>query len=256
MDVDVAELLVGTEGLGQTTLLPVHVRGRAWAEGDLTYRFNVAEEMAWETALSVRLEEGELIDFDLLQRIPETLEQEGKYRLLADANDLRRRLRRVRFNPVDTRVVLERGVFTVEPTDVVSDAMDVGISGWQSLSGGMDYTLDFALRDLKSNEDEFGVTEDDGLGHRFFLSIGGTLEAPEFGYDRSAHQDHRREERRNAMERLKNLVRGSAGNEVRSDSVSAGQGMQVLRTEQGDNSGVGRRARRPEFIDDKEDFSP
>lgn len=256
MDVDVAELLVGTEGMGQTTLLPVHVRGRAWAEGDLTYRFNDLEEMAWETALSVRLEECELIDFDLLQRIPETLEQEGKYRLLADANDLRRRLRRVRFNPVDTRVVLERGVFTVEPTEVVSDAMDVGISGWQSLSGGMDYTLDFALRDLKSNEDEFGVTEDDGLGHRFFLSIGGTLEAPEFGYDRSAHQDHRREERRNAMERLKNLVRGSAGNDSRLDSASAIQGMQVLRTEQGDDSGVSRRAKRPEFVDDKEDFSP
>ena len=216
----------------------------------------MAEELAWETELAVRLEEGELIDFDLLQRIPETLEEEGKYRLLADANDLRRRLRRVRFNPVDTRIALERGVFTVEPTDVVSDAMDVGISGWQSLSGGMDYTLDFALRDLKSNEDEFGVTEDDGLGHRFFLSIGGTLEAPEFGYDRAAHQDHRRQERRNAVDRLRNLVRGSAGNEARSDSASYSEGMQVLRNEEGDNSGVNRRVSRPEFLDDKEDFSP
>ena len=62
---------------------------------------------------------------------------------------------------------------------------------------------------MKSGRDEFGTTADDGLGHRFFLAIGGTLEAPEFGYDKRAHQSHRKDERRAAFGRLKELVIGA-----------------------------------------------
>ena len=83
----------------------------------------------------------------------------------------------------------------------------------------MDITLDFALRDLKSGEGEFGPMEEDGLGHRFFLAIGGTLEDPEFGYDRRAHQEHRREERQGAWDRLRGAI---TGDPVSSQEESSG----------------------------------
>ena len=219
LGVSLSALLEGTEGLGQNTLLPSHVAGRLWADGTLDYHFNKAPALTWETALEVRIEEGELRDFELLQRIPETLKAEAKYRLLADTDDLSRRLKRVRFEPVVARVALERGVFTLEETDVMSDAMDIGIGGWQRLDGGMDYTLDFALRDLKSDQEEFGTTADDGLGHRFFLAIGGTLEAPEFGYDRDAHKAHRQTERRGALDRLKGVFGANEEGAAPVDSV-------------------------------------
>lgn len=208
MGAAIPDLLSGTDGLGQATLQPSHVRGKAWAEGTLMHRFGMPFDQTWETDLEVRIEEGELLDFELLQRIPETMREEGKYRWLADADDLSRRLRRVRFEPLSTHVSLKRGVFNLDETFVRSDAMDVGVVGWQRLSGGMDYTLDFALRDLKSDRDEFGTTEDDGLGHRFFLSIGGTFDEPEFGYDRDAHKTHRRTERRDALGRLRDIISG------------------------------------------------
>ncbi len=208
-EVEIAELLEGTSGLGQSTLLPGHVQGQVWAEGTLSYAFDQPENLAWETDLDIRIEGGQLVDFDLLQRIPETLKEAGKYRMLADADDLSRRLRRVKFEPMESHISLERGLISLDQMAVVSDAMDVGIAGWQRLSGGMDYTLDFAIRDLKSGRDEFGTTADDGLGHRFFLAIGGTLEAPEFGYDKRAHQSHRKDERRAAFGRLKELVIGA-----------------------------------------------
>lgn len=212
-DASIPQLLEGTEGLGQSTLLPSHVRGRLWAEGRLGYAFDAPQGLEWSTDLDVRVEQGELVDFGLLQRIPETLKEEPKYRFISDAQDLGQRLRRVRFEPVTTHVNLDMGLITLDQTQVVSDAMDVGIGGWQRLSGGMDYTLDFALRDLKSDQEEFGTTEDDGLGHRFFLAISGTLDAPEFGYDRLAHRAHRQDERRDAVERLRDLVRGDGGGE-------------------------------------------
>ncbi|MCH1575422.1 MAG: AsmA-like C-terminal region-containing protein, partial [Flavobacteriales bacterium] len=252
VDVDVSSFLEGTAGLGQNTLLPSHLRGRAWAEGILNHHFGKAPNLAWETDLNVRLEEAELLDFDLLQRIPETLKAEGKYRFISDAEDLSKRLMRVRFEPLEAQVSLSRGVFNLEPTEVVSDAMNVGIAGWQRLSGGMDYTLDFALRDLKSDREEFGVTADDGLGHRFFLAIGGTLDAPEFGYDRTAHKSHRQGERRSALGRLKGLILGEQ--EAPNPQSEAPTDILVqdsLGQEKGSKGPTPR-----DFDDDDDDFSP
>ena len=90
----------------------------------------------------------------------------------------------------------------------------------------MDFTLDFALRDLKSGEGEFGPMEEDGLGHRFFLAIGGTLENPEFGYDRRAHQEHRREERQGAWDRLRGAITGDPVS-GEAPSGAAGSGAQT-----------------------------
>jgi len=207
------ELLVETRGMGQDLLLPRHVRGQIWADGFLGYHFDRKGDDVWETDMDVRVESGELVDFEWLQEIPNVLKEQPKYRLLADSEDLGRRLRRIRFEPIHTHVSLDRGLFTLQSTDIVSDAMDVGIEGWQLLSGTVDYTLDFALRDLKSSESEFGATQDDGLGHRFFLAIGGTLEEPVFGYDRSAHKSHRKEERKEAAGRLKSLIFGAGSEE-------------------------------------------
>ena len=40
--------------------------------------------------------------------------------------------------------------------------------------------------------------------------MGGTLEDPEFGYDRAAHQTHRREQRQGAWSRLKGVLNGES----------------------------------------------
>jgi len=206
VDGDLAQVLEGTSGLGQTILLPRHVRGRVWAEGAVAHVFGRTEAVPWDADVRVHLEKTELIGFELLQQIPDVLESERKYRLISDVQDLRRRLNRVRFDPVDARVVLERGLITLDPVGIGSDAMDVGVEGWYRMGGPMDFTLDFALRDLKSEDGEFGPVEEDGLGHRFFLAIGGTMEEPEFGYDRNAHQVHRREERKGAWSRLRGAI--------------------------------------------------
>ena len=124
--------------------------------------------MPWDAQVTARIEDGELIEFDLLQEIPATLAADRKYRFLVDADDMRRRLKRVHFEPLVVNVDFERDVLSLTPVTVASDAMDVGVEGWYRLGGNMDFTLDFALRDLKSAEGELGTVEEDGLGHRFF----------------------------------------------------------------------------------------
>ena len=255
MDADLAQVLEGTSGLGQETLLPRHVRGRVWAEGTVSYEFDRQGTPPWDSDVRVRMEQLELIGFELLQEIPEVLESERKYRLIADAQDLRRRLKRVRFEPVDAQVELERGLITLAPVEVRSDAMDVGVKGWYRMEGPMDFTLDFALRDLKSGEGEFGPMEEDGLGHRFFLAIGGTLENPKFGYDRRAHQEHRREERQGAWDRLRGAITGDSvpPEEEPSGSLDAGTSTIPMVTE-GPEPQPDAAKKPPSVLDDDDDW--
>ena len=81
------------------------------------------------------------------------------------------------------------------------------IEGTQSFKGDIDYTLGFALRDLRDNKQgEFGNIQDDGLGNMFFLGMRGTLDEPEYYYDRSAHKAHRRKGLSEEAQRLKDAI--------------------------------------------------
>ena len=231
VDADFAQVLEGTSGMGQDILLARHVRGRVWAEGKVSHVFGRTESAPWDADVQLRLEQAELIGFELLQEIPDVLESERKYRLISDAQDLRRRLNRVRFDPLDVRLQLESGMITLDPVEIGSDALDLGVKGWYRMGGPMDFTLDFALRDLKSEGGEFGRMEEDGLGHRFFLAMRGTLENPEFGYDRNAHQSHRKEGRQGAWGRLRDAFQGEL-NRGRENSTE-------LRAISPDSAGVG-----------------
>lgn len=253
---DLPGLLEGTSGLGQTTLLPRHVRGVVDAEGTVNYAFGRTHALPWDVRMDVHVEGGELVDFELLQEIPEVLSAERKYRMIADADDLGRRLKRVRFEPLDMEVGLDQGVLSVAPVEVASDAMDVGVEGWYRLGGTMDFTLDFALRDLKSGTGELGPVEEDGLGHRFFLSMGGTMAEPEFGYDRMAHQEHRKEERRGAWQRLKGVL-GAQDSGGAEEAQPEGGVITAAAVPDGtslEKQEKGRGERRPEALDDDDDY--
>jgi len=253
MGADLAQFMVGTSGLGQATLLPRHVRGRAWAEGQVGYAFGRTGALPWTVDTRVRLEDAELIGFELLQQIPDVLESERKYRMIADAQDLRRRLNRVQFEPMDLRVHVEQGLITLDPAEIVSDAMDVGVEGWHRLGGPMDFTLDFALRDLKSDEGEFGPVVEDGLGHRFFLAMRGTLEEPEFGYDRTAHKEHRQEKRQGALDRLRGALRGEVGEEQGKDAATVVALSDSLAPDSSELAVPSDRPQSPVIVDDDDD---
>ena len=252
-EADLAQFMEETSGLGQATLLPRHVRGKAWVEGQVGYAFGRMGALPWAVDTRIRLEDAELIGFELLQQIPDVLESDRKYRMIADAQDLRRRLTRVQFEPMDLRVQLEQGLIALDPVEIVSDAMDVGVEGWHRLGGPMDFTLDFALRDLKSGEGEFGPVAEDGLGHRFFLAMRGTLAEPEFGYDRMAHKEHRRAERQGALDRLRGALRGEGGEKTGEDATRV---VALTDSMAPDSSRMEMPAKRPEspvIVDDDDD---
>ena len=62
--------------------------------------------------------------------------------------------------------------------------MNINLEGSYAFDGDMDYTLGFAMRDLRSTEEgQFGPIEDDGLGQQFFIQMHGNVASPDYRWD-------------------------------------------------------------------------
>lgn len=190
-------LFVTFRNFGQTTLRSEHLRGTADIAGDLNCRWDleagpIAESLnaTWNLTLNqVRLD-----NVEAFQEISDYLRENRLMAPLVDPDDLSQRLRSIDIAHCESPMSLVAGDLQIPPLLVESSAMDIDISGGQTWAGSLDYTLGFALRDLRnSREDAFGSIEDDGLGHRFFLTITGPYENPTYGWDREAGKNARRE---------------------------------------------------------------
>lgn len=198
-NLDLHALLEQTDGLGQDVVSADNIYGTAALIGTMNWSARRTQGHELEADFVATVHNGGLQKFELLARIPEAIRGQRSMGTIADADDLQRRLAHVRFAEITHRFTVAEGAIEFEPVHIVSDALDIGIGGRYSFDGGVAYTVDFALRDLRDQRSEFGEVEDDGLGHRFFLGIGGTVDDPEFWYDRSAHNAFRKARRQSVF---------------------------------------------------------
>jgi len=129
---------------------------------------------------------------------------------LVDPDDLSERLADVTFDHLESPVYISRGVVQIPTVEIRSSAMNITLEGQYGFDSSIDYTLGFAMRDLRSaRESEFGPIEDDGLGQQFFISMQGTVQNPVYSWDREAQKNHRKENFQREKELLKDLFRKS-----------------------------------------------
>jgi hypothetical protein len=141
-------------------------------------------------------------------------------------------------------VIVVSSSTTIPYFNILSSAMNVSLEGRHTFSGQIEYTLGFALRDLRdARQVEFGDIEDDNLGSIFFLAMDGTLEEPIYSYDREAHKTHRKKAISTELDRLRNSIQGSDKNQDEDEDDSEPEG----------KSGKEKKSNRLDDIDD-EDF--
>lgn len=197
----------------QTTLRAEHLRGTFNASGSI--QFAVDERLQWDpTALDVlgsaAINEGQLSNLEAFQDIANYLRSNRLMAPLVDPDDLAKRLEDVQFEHVESPVYISKGIVQLPATSIRSSAMDITLAGAYHFDSSIDYTLGFALRDLRNSDDgEFGAIEDDGLGHQFFVSMTGTVAEPQYGWDREAQKNHRKENLQREKDLLKELFRKS-----------------------------------------------
>ena len=230
---------------GQTTLRSDHVQGAVNAAGNINVEWDLNGNWVSDGLLSnldVEINHGGLRNFEVFDEVADYLKDHRLIAPLVDPEDLRGRLKDIEFAHIESSVIVVSSSTTIPYFNIQSSAMNVSLEGRHTFSGQIDYTLGFALRDLRdSRQVEFGDIEDDNLGSIFFLAMDGTLEEPIYSYDREAHKTHRKKAISTELDRLRNSIQGSDSNQDKEDAEPEGK------------SGKEKKSKRLDDIED-EDF--
>jgi len=211
---DLHELFFAFENFDQKTLRAEHLTGMFEASGSI--QFEWPRDLSWQPKTldvlgTVSVADGTLKNLEAFDDIADYLTENRMMAPLVDPDDLRNRLRYVELENLESAVYISKETVQLPSVDVRSSAMNISLEGAYGFDESLDYTLGFAMRDLRNTRnDEFGLIEDDGLGQRFFIAMDGTLDEPRYSWDRDAQKDHRRENLQREKELLKTLFRRSS----------------------------------------------
>ena len=104
--------------------------------------------------------------------------------------------------------------------DIVSNALNIGVSGTHTFDNVVDYHFELYLSDLlakkarksKKENEEFGVIEEDGLGKtRLFISMKGPVNKPSISYDSKGMQQKFREDLKTEKKLMKQIFKEEFG---------------------------------------------
>ena len=267
-DVSAPELFSTFNNFGQSLLRHDHLGGAISTAGNLSMSWGL--DGSWHpehltASLQTQITHGRLRNLEVFEDVADYLDDHRLMAPLVDPEDLRERLRDVTFEPVEQRVDVRGEQVWLPQTIIASSAMNVAIEGTYDFDSNIDYTLGFALRDLRASaEDNVGVMEDDGLGTQVFLRMFGSVAAPEYAYDRDAAKAHRRAAFAAEKERLRDALkqRRDGDNSIEQDSApttnpgseTKGASTDTIRTEsvQPDQKSLLNRIRKPKKDKTKE----
>ena len=193
--VDLPTLFRGFDNFDQTTLRHEHLEGKLTASGQI--QLGYSPSTGWQNdALAghaqITIDQGVLRGVEAFEDIVAELR---KNRLMApwvDPDDLASRLKNIRLERVESQVQFQGSTLSFPPTPLNSSAMNIVLSGDHICAGRIDYTLGFTLRDLRNaRQDKIGEVADDGLGNVLFVRMTGTLDEPEYLWDREAQKRFR-----------------------------------------------------------------
>ena len=205
------------DNFGQTTLRSEHIQGAVSAAGTINLEWDLSGKWMSDGLLSnldVTIDHGRLKNFEVFDEVADYLKDHRLIAPLVNPEDLRERLKDIEFSHLESPVFISSSSTTIPYLNIPSSAMNVSLEGVHTFSGQIDYTLGFALRDLRdARQVEFGDIEDDELGNMFFLAMDGTLEEPVYSYDREAHKAHRRKAISTEVDRLRNSIQDSKSSE-------------------------------------------
>ena len=178
---NITELFRQMENFGEQTITDKNLKGKVNA--DVVFNSSWTKDLTINPAkviaqADITIDDGELNNFKPLLPL-------SKYLKLADLNH-------IRFSKLKNVIQIHDRKIYFPTMEIKSSALNLMASGTHDFDNIVDYKLNMLLSDVlgkkvKSNETEFGVVEDDGLGHtKLFLAMKGPVDDPKFSYDKKA----------------------------------------------------------------------
>jgi hypothetical protein len=207
--VDIAQVFYECEDFGQDVLKKENIQGKLDAD----------------VQLNSIVSSGLMIDLDRLYARANIVVNEGALLNFAPLNNLSRfisldELRNVRFSTLKNQIEIQNRNVIIPRMDIVSNALNIGVSGTHTFDNEVDYHFELYLSDLlakkarksKKENEEFGVIEEDGLGKtRLFISMKGPVNKPSISYDSKGMQQKFREDLKTEKKLMKQIFKEEFG---------------------------------------------
>tara|TARA_B110000003_G_scaffold64156_1_gene64793 strand:+ start:10350 stop:12866 length:2517 start_codon:yes stop_codon:yes gene_type:complete len=218
-DVSLPELFSTYQDFGQGLLRHEHLQGAVSLAGSLAMSWDLGGGWHGEqftASLETEIRHGHLQGLEAFDDMANYLAEHRLMAPLVDPDDLRGRLKDIDFRPIDQHIEVSQRRVDLPKTLIESSAMNLSVEGVYTFDHLMDYTIGFALRDLRASaSDALGVMEDDGLGSQFFLNMSGPVSEPIYSYDRAAARTHRKNAVEAEKQRLREALRGESPKDPR-----------------------------------------
>ncbi len=157
----------------------------------------------------IRVDNGRLVNYEPMKGLSKFLRVED----LAD----------IRFETLQNQVDIANQIIYIPDMKIRSSAIDLNLMGTHTFNNEIEYHFGIALADLiaakfhrknpgYNRQSEFGPVEDDGRGRTMiYVSMTGTVDNPEFSYDKRAVKEKLANEIRNQKSELKEAFRKEFG---------------------------------------------
>jgi hypothetical protein len=166
------------ENFHQNFIQDKHLKGRAFADVSMEMTLNEKLRLYSETLITditVSVKNGELNNFEPMQKLNKYLDDEG--------------LNHLRFGDLKNEVHIEKRMIYLPQMEVSTNVTVIQLSGTHSFDQKIDYRVIAPLRNRKKidPDEAFGAIEEDNVGKpKVFLKITGTTENYTVSYDRMA----------------------------------------------------------------------
>lgn len=182
--INIKELFYSFNNFDQTFITDKHVNGILTGEISFSSQWTNNLQIIKKKILaesSVKIVDGELIDFEPLLGL-------ARYINISE-------LKHVRFSELDNRIIIRNEIITIQQTEIQSSAFNISLSGIHHFDNRFSYKTKVLLSEvlaskakrMKTELQEFGEVEDDGLGKTsLYLSIEGTPDDYNVSYDKKA----------------------------------------------------------------------
>lgn len=204
-NVDIERLFYEFSDFGQASLRSSHLRGRGDARVQFSAMLNHSFDVdanSVNAVADVEIRNGELLNFEPLQELSRFL----------DASELKN----VKFSTLSNHIEITRQTVIIPEMEVKSSAMNLTGYGSHSFGNEIDYHLNVLLSEIgrkkRRNQPPEGSYEEDGSGRtRLFLHMTGTVDKPEFKYDRQAVMRKISDDFKNQKQELRQVIKQEFG---------------------------------------------
>ncbi|MCO5261149.1 MAG: hypothetical protein M9916_13500 [Crocinitomicaceae bacterium] len=216
-NIQLKQLMKDWNNFDQSVVKEENVFGQAAASLQLDAPFDIKNGINMKNIradIHLKIDNGQLKGVSTFKEIVQSMNSSSA-KLIIGAKNIKSfgdKLMDLRFESLENQLTIANGVITIPEMKIQSSALNIVTSGSHSFDNKIDYRFAFRLRDLKEQKDvEFGEIIDDNTGLIVYLKMFGTVDSPQFAWDKESKAEARKEYREQEKETLKSMMKSEFG---------------------------------------------